>query len=55
MSESKRKVVLVTGSAGVGRACAVRFASMGFDAVVNYPGVDEEEAKRPFDWWKPRE
>ena len=46
MSESERKVVLVTGSAtGVGRACAVKFASMGFDAVVNYPGADEEEAK----------
>jgi 3-oxoacyl-[acyl-carrier protein] reductase len=46
MSESQRKVVLVTGSAtGVGRACAVKFASMGFDVVVNYPGADEEEAK----------
>jgi len=45
MSESERKVVLVTGSAtGVGRACAVKFASLGFNVVVNYPGADEEEA-----------
>jgi len=45
MSESERKVVLITGSAtGVGRACAVKFASIGFDVVVNYPGADEAEA-----------
>jgi 3-oxoacyl-[acyl-carrier protein] reductase len=32
-----RKVALVTGSAtGVGRACAVRFAQLGFAVVVNY-------------------
>ena len=32
-----RKVALVTGSAtGVGRACAVRFAKLGFAVVVNY-------------------
>jgi len=31
------KVALVTGSAtGVGRACAVRFAKLGFSVVVNY-------------------
>ena len=31
------KVALVTGSAtGVGRACAVRFAKLGFAVVVNY-------------------
>jgi 3-oxoacyl-[acyl-carrier protein] reductase len=36
MSES-RKVALVTGSAtGAGRACAVRFAKLGFAVVVNY-------------------
>jgi 3-oxoacyl-[acyl-carrier protein] reductase len=36
MSET-RKVALVTGSAtGVGRACAVRFATLGFAVVVNY-------------------
>jgi 3-oxoacyl-[acyl-carrier protein] reductase len=36
MSDS-RKVALVTGSAtGVGRACAVRFAKLGFAVVVNY-------------------
>jgi 3-oxoacyl-[acyl-carrier protein] reductase len=32
-----RKVALVTGSAtGVGRACAVRFAQLGYAVVVNY-------------------
>ena len=35
--ESPMKVALVTGSAtGVGRACAVRFAQLGFAVVVNY-------------------
>ena len=34
---STRKVALVTGSAtGVGRACAVRFAKLGFAVAVNY-------------------
>lgn len=34
---TSRKVALVTGSAtGVGRACAVRFAKLGFAVVVNY-------------------
>src|SRR5262245_19699919 len=32
-----QKVAMVTGSAtGVGRACAVRFAKLGFAVVVNY-------------------
>ena len=32
-----RQVALVTGSAtGVGRACAVRFAELGFAVAVNY-------------------
>jgi len=36
----------VTGSAtGVGRACAVKFASNGFNVVVNYPGADKDEAE----------
>lgn len=40
------RVALVTGSAtGVGRACAVKFAAQGFDVVVNYPGLDREEAE----------
>lgn len=43
---SETRVALVTGSAtGVGRACAVRFATQGFDVVVNYPGTDREEAE----------
>jgi 3-oxoacyl-[acyl-carrier protein] reductase len=34
---SERKVALVTGSAtGVGQACAVRFAKLGYAVVVNY-------------------
>jgi 3-oxoacyl-[acyl-carrier protein] reductase len=42
---SSRKVALVTGSAaGVGRACAVRFAKLGFAVVVNY-SKSEADAK----------
>ncbi|MCI0701122.1 MAG: SDR family oxidoreductase [Planctomycetia bacterium] len=42
MSDS-RKVALVTGSAtGVGRACAVRFAKLGFAVVVNYSKSETE-------------
>ena len=37
------KVALVTGSAtGVGRACAVRFAKLGFAVVVNYSKSEAE-------------
>src|SRR5438874_786758 len=40
-----RKVALVTGSAtGVGRACAARFAKLGYAVVVNY-SKSEAEAK----------
>ena len=46
MENKDGRVVLVTGSAtGVGRACAVKFATLGFDVVVNYPGADKEEAE----------
>jgi 3-oxoacyl-[acyl-carrier protein] reductase len=42
---ASQKVALVTGSAtGVGRACAVRFAKLGFAVVVNY-SKSEAEAK----------
>ncbi|HJZ55636.1 MAG TPA: SDR family oxidoreductase [Gemmataceae bacterium] len=40
------KTVLVTGSAtGVGRACAVRFARLGFAVVVNYSKSEVEAAE----------
>jgi 3-oxoacyl-[acyl-carrier protein] reductase len=40
---SNRSVALVTGSAtGVGRACAVKFAKMGYDVVVNYSKSEKE-------------
>lgn len=43
MTESLRPVVLVTGSAtGIGRATAVRFASLGYDVVVNYSRSEAE-------------
>ncbi|MBP3958654.1 SDR family oxidoreductase [Gemmata sp. G18] len=40
---TSRKVALVTGSAtGVGRACAVRFAKLGYAVVVNYSKSETE-------------
>lgn len=39
----ERRVVLVTGSGtGVGRACILQFAKLGFDVVVNYSRSDRE-------------
>ena len=41
-----QKVALVTGSAtGVGRACAVRFAELGFAVVVNYSKSEADAAE----------
>ena len=41
-----QKVALVTGSAtGVGRACAVRFARLGFAVAVNYSKSEAEAAE----------
>ena len=43
-----QKVALVTGSAtGVGRACAVRFAQLGFAVVVNYSKSETEAVEMP--------
>ena len=47
MSEEAKKVALITGSAtGVGRACAIKFAQLGFNIVVNCLGR-ENEAQEP--------
>lgn len=43
MSVLHRKVALVTGSGtGIGRACALRFAELGYDVVVNYSRSEAE-------------
>src|SRR3569623_1587929 len=43
---AERKVALVTGSAtGVGRACAVRFAKLGFAVTVNYSKSEADAAE----------
>lgn len=43
MSVLQRKVALVTGSGtGIGRACALRFAELGYDVVVNYSRSEAE-------------
>ena len=40
---SESPVALITGSAtGVGRACAVRFAKLGYDIVVNYSRSEDD-------------
>ena len=43
MNDENRRVVLVTGAGtGVGRACALRFAKLGYDVVVNYSRSESE-------------
>lgn len=45
-TDDRRPAVLITGSGtGVGRACAVRFAKLGFDVCVNYSRSDQEAAE----------
>jgi 3-oxoacyl-[acyl-carrier protein] reductase len=43
MSSHPSPVALITGSAtGVGRACAIRFAELGYDIVVNYSRSEDD-------------
>ncbi len=46
MNDANRRVVLVTGAGtGVGRACALRFAKLGYDVVVNYSRSEAEASE----------
>lgn len=46
MTNSKRRTVLVTGAGtGVGRACSLRFAKLGYDVVVNYSRSETEASQ----------
>lgn len=50
MPESNRPVALVTGSAtGVGRACVLQLAKLGYDIVVNYSRSKEDAEKTAAD------
>ena len=46
MNDANRRVVLVTrAGTGVGRACALRFAKLGYDVVVNYSRSEAEASE----------
>jgi 3-oxoacyl-[acyl-carrier protein] reductase len=48
MTNFNNKVALVTGSVrGIGRAIAVRYASLGASLIVNY-STDENALRRPW-------
>jgi NAD(P)-dependent dehydrogenase (short-subunit alcohol dehydrogenase family) len=42
---SDRKVILVTGASGIGRALAVAAGSSGYDTVINYRSSETEATK----------
>jgi len=46
MAKSNRPVALITGAAtGVGRACALQLANVGYDIVVNYSRSEKEASE----------
>lgn len=47
------KVVLITGArTGIGRACAIKFAKMGYDIILNYHTSNVVELKKELETYK---